>query len=129
MTAQLVHRERASGHADRANSERSPTLDVGRRITDHDDVRSRQLDSQRLSGTALRNRRELRPILMVAAERTNPESLGIDTRCTQLRVGAFTEISCQQSEDHVFACLERIEELRNSRVYLYAPALQLPVEQ
>lgn len=73
----------------------SSAFDVRRRVADHDDVFSGNVDPEHLARATLCDRRELGPILMVGTKCANEKDIGIDADRLELCVRSFNEISSQ----------------------------------
>src|SRR5206468_8861103 len=101
-----------------------------RRIANHDDVLSLDLDPKRLKGAALRDGRQPASRLMVGAVRAHDKAIRVDSRRRKFRPRAVDEIACEKPEHDVLALFERVEELVNAGHHANAvgPTFQLLLE-
>ena len=79
-------------NTNRAGANVAATLDVRRRVADHDDVCAGDVDAQHVTSAALGDRRQLRTQLVVGAVRADDEHLRIDADCLELGARTLDEI-------------------------------------
>src|SRR5687767_14855628 len=102
--------------ADRPHAERAPALNVGRRIADDNEILALQANAELVVRALSRDRRQLRAILVVAAERADPKPIRFDARRTKLRQRTLSEIPGEQPEDGIAPAFEGGEQFEDAGV-------------
>jgi hypothetical protein len=98
VRAELVNTVSACGDADCPSANATTALDVGGRVSNDDHLPSGHIDAEAFAGAALRDRGELRSILVIRAERADHKELGIDADGAQLHPRPLDEIPRQESK-------------------------------
>src|SRR5512140_988619 len=111
VARKLLGRVAPRGDRDRARTDGLPALDVRRRVADDEDAIAGNFQPELFLRPALREARKLTARVMIRSEGTHAEAIDVDARRLELDRGARAQISGEQSEHDIAACLQPIEQL------------------
>src|SRR5215216_4125080 len=101
-------------NTNRPRTDGATAVDVRRRVTDHDDILSGDIDAELLSRAALRDGRQLTAALVIGAIGADLKAIRVDASGAQLCVRTGGQVAGEQTEHDVVAGFECIEQLAHA---------------